>query len=69
MIRRSVRGLCGKLEGMQDGNFCPECGGRMTETERCRENDCLFVWYVCSQDDCDGQWLRKYRYDPKPVFA
>lgn len=38
---------------------CPDCGAAMTESQRCRENESLFVWYRCSQNDCDGQWLQK----------
>lgn len=39
--------------------FCPECGTHMKEVDRCRENGALFVWYQCSRNDCDGQWLQK----------
>lgn len=38
---------------------CPECGDKMTETDRRNENGALFVWYECSRNDCDGQWLEK----------
>jgi predicted RNA-binding Zn-ribbon protein involved in translation (DUF1610 family) len=38
---------------------CPECGKKMEEIDRCRENRALFIWYECSQNDCSGQWLRK----------
>lgn len=41
------------------GRQCPECGSKMNEVERCVENCVLFVWYECSRDDCDGQWLQK----------
>ncbi len=38
---------------------CPECGDKMRETDRCNENGTLFIWYECSRNDCDGQWLEK----------
>jgi predicted RNA-binding Zn-ribbon protein involved in translation (DUF1610 family) len=38
---------------------CPECGDNMKEIDRCSENVFLFVWYECSRNDCDGQWLQK----------
>lgn len=39
--------------------FCPECGARMKEVDRRRENGALFLWYSCSRNNCDGQWLQK----------
>ncbi len=38
---------------------CPECGEEMKEVERCTENGALFVWFECSKENCDGQWLQK----------
>ena len=38
---------------------CPECGARMVEVDRCNENGSLFVWYQCSKNNCEGQWLQK----------
>jgi len=43
----------------QDHQLCPECGGKMTETERTCENGTTFVWYRCSDKNCGGQWLQK----------
>jgi ribosomal protein L37AE/L43A len=36
---------------------CPECQAFMTEVQRVAENGLLFIWYECSRDACDGQWL------------
>ncbi len=38
---------------------CPKCGEEMKEVERCNENGIFFVWYKCSKDNCNGQWLQK----------
>jgi predicted RNA-binding Zn-ribbon protein involved in translation (DUF1610 family) len=39
--------------------LCPECGGKMRETDRCSESAALFIWYQCNRNGCDGQWLEK----------
>ena len=36
---------------------CPECGARMTLIDWRNEGGTLFVWYSCSRNGCDGQWL------------
>jgi predicted RNA-binding Zn-ribbon protein involved in translation (DUF1610 family) len=59
MSTKSPNGLLVKFRQAEDKQFCPECGGRMTEVNRCNENGALFVWYQCSRDNCDGQWLQK----------
>jgi predicted RNA-binding Zn-ribbon protein involved in translation (DUF1610 family) len=38
---------------------CPQCGAAMLEAGRLREEGALYVWYVCSREDCDGRWLSK----------
>jgi hypothetical protein len=43
----------------QDQRLCPECGGKMTESERACENGTTFVWFSCSDKNCNGQWLQK----------
>jgi hypothetical protein len=43
---------------------CPECGDNMKEIDRRSENVVLFVWYECSRNDCDGQWLQKVSQMP-----
>ncbi len=44
--------------------LCPECGARMTESDRVCENGMIFVWYRCSKHDCSGQWLQKTHQQP-----
>jgi len=44
--------------------LCPECGERMTESDKVCENGVIFVWYRCSRDGCKGQWLQKIRQQP-----
>jgi hypothetical protein len=39
--------------------LCPECGAKMTETDRAVESGITFIWYRCSRNDCSGQWLQK----------
>jgi hypothetical protein len=43
----------------QNHQLCPECGGKMTESERVCENGTTFVWFKCSVEHCKGQWLQK----------
>ncbi len=59
MTTRSSNVTPTKFRQALKSQFCPECGARMTEVDRCRENGVLFVWYECSRKDCDGQWLQK----------
>jgi hypothetical protein len=39
--------------------FCPECGASMVEYDRRMEDGAVFIWYECSREDCNGQWLAK----------
>jgi len=48
-----------RFRRMLDNRSCYECGAKMTEIERRKENGALFVWYQCSRRGCDGQWLQK----------
>ncbi len=48
-----------KFSKALDKKCCPECGEKMIEVERCNENGALYVWYECSRNNCDGQWLQK----------
>ncbi len=41
------------------GQSCPECSAEMMEVDRRNENQALYVWYECSRNNCDGQWLQK----------
>ena len=43
------------------GKSCPECGGLLSEVDRSDEGDVCYVWYECSKDGCDGQWLEKFK--------
>ena len=36
---------------------CPECGAMMTLIDQRNEGGTVFVWYSCSRNGCDGQWL------------
>ncbi len=38
---------------------CPECGCEMKQAEQVDEGDFKFIWYECSRQGCDGQWLQK----------
>ena len=44
--------------------LCPECGANMVEVGRRSEGGVLFVWYECSKNNCDGQWLQKIHEEP-----
>ena len=39
---------------------CPQCGSRMKELHRLEESGLTYVWYRCSERNCDGQWMRTY---------
>lgn len=39
--------------------LCPICGRNMSETERLKEGNKIFVWYKCIDEDCGGQRLQK----------
>jgi hypothetical protein len=59
MIAERLNGFPTKSHQIQNERHCPECGIQMTEVDRHNENQALFVWYECSRDGCDGQWLQK----------
>jgi hypothetical protein len=61
-------GLLSKIIGAQDHQLCPECGDKMTETERIFESGTTFVWYRCSDKNCSGQWLQKVPRQ-QPVYS
>ncbi|GEM_PF-2821508 len=46
-------------------HICPECGQKMAEVQRQRQQDFLFIWYECPVEDCMGQWLQKYPLEKK----
>lgn len=39
--------------------MCPDCKTVMAEVDRLAENGVSFIWYECTRDGCDGQWLDK----------
>jgi hypothetical protein len=43
----------------QNHLLCPECGSKMTESGRACENGTTFIWFSCSEKNCNGQWLQK----------
>ena len=59
MITESLNIFPTTFHATLSGQYCPECGVKMTEVDRCNENQASFVWYECSRKSCDGQWLQK----------
>jgi hypothetical protein len=59
MITKGLNKFSTKFQQTQIEHFCPECSAQMMEVDRHNENGALFVWYECSRDGCDGQWLQK----------
>lgn len=51
--------LLSKIMRAQNHQLCPECGGKMAESERAYESGATFVWFKCSDKNCNGQWLQK----------
>ena len=61
MATESSDRLIAKSQQSQEQKFCPDCGAQMTEVDRRSEVGALFIWYECSKNNCDGQWLQKIR--------
>jgi hypothetical protein len=59
MITERLDGFSVKTRQMLNKQYCHECGTQMTEVDRHNEKQALFVWYECSRNGCDGQWLQK----------
>lgn len=59
MATESSDKLTTKFQQAQEQNSCPECGTRMVKVDHRSEGGTLFVWYECSRENCDGQWLQK----------
>jgi hypothetical protein len=59
MATESSDKLTTKFRQARNEKFCLECGAQMVEVGRRSEEGALFVWYECSRNDCDGQWLQK----------
>jgi predicted RNA-binding Zn-ribbon protein involved in translation (DUF1610 family) len=49
-----------KLKQTVYRKLCPECGEQMVEVDRVTENNLTYVWFECSSDNCNGQWLQSY---------
>lgn len=59
--------LVSKILRARYQQVCPECGGKMVESDRTCENGIFFVWYKCSDKDCQGQWLQKTSSQPSAI--
>ncbi len=59
MITKGLNKFSTKFQQTQIERFCPECNAQMMEVDRRNENQALYVWYECSRNNCDGQWLQK----------
>jgi hypothetical protein len=59
MNRGSASKMPLSFQQATEQKICPECGTQMAEIDRLNENGSVFVWYKCSRDNCNGQWLQK----------
>ena len=48
-----------KFQSAEKEGLCPVCGEVMKEVDRMKEGRHFFVWFKCSAENCDGQWLQK----------
>ena len=62
MIMRDSNSFSGESRSAENKRPCPECGGPMKEVDRRSENETLYVWLDCNQNNCDGQWLQKTQH-------
>ena len=67
MNYEGVEALLSKAMKADNETLCPECGARMTESDRFCENNAIFVWFKCSSNNCGGQ-VCLYRGIGKPAF-
>lgn len=51
--------LSARLHRAASEQLCPECSSPMIEVDRLNESEGMFIWYQCSKDNCNGQWLQK----------
>jgi len=59
MEQMGIDELLSKAVRAENQKLCPECGAKMNELERACESGTIFVWYGCSKNTCNGQWLQK----------
>ena len=45
------------LFNVVNNQHCPQCGGKMNESDRFEEGLITYVWFECVKADCDGQWF------------
>jgi hypothetical protein len=67
MNYEGIEALLSKAMKANNEKLCPECGARMTESDRFCENNAIFVWFKCSDSNCGGQ-VCLYRDIGKPAF-
>lgn len=60
MLTQNQRtGIKGRYFDIAKKHLCPECRSKMTEVDRITEHGVSFIWYECTRDGCNGQWLEK----------
>jgi hypothetical protein len=50
----SISNLCPLSE-----QYCPQCGADMKEVDRLNEGGTMFIWYECTEPNCNGSWIEK----------
>ena len=51
-------GILRRFKRTANRQTCPDCGSLMTLVDWRNESGTLFIWYSCSINGCDGQWLK-----------
>jgi hypothetical protein len=51
--------ISNKFNRAEELGLCPECGAVMNEMERLRADLYTFIWFKCSKNGCEGQWLKR----------
>ena len=46
------------LFNVVNNRHCPQCGGLMNESDRCKKDTITFVRLECIKINCDGQWFQ-----------
>lgn len=55
----NIDGYTEVIRQAQTAFACPECQSAMKAAEVSEENGIRYTWYVCSRENCGGQWLQK----------